>query len=63
MFCSNYLFQIDNDFFENCSNGGIVWDVFRNEEFQADLLILPSLGNILQKSNPSNSDVFKLRRL
>ena len=73
MFCSNYLFQIDNDFFENCSNGGIVWDVFRNEEFQADLLmywfqvrklnILPSLGNILQKSNPSNSDVFKPRRL
>ena len=39
MFCSNYLFQIDNDFFENCSNGGIVWDVFRNEEFQADLLM------------------------
>lgn len=73
MFCSNYLFQIDNDFFLNCSNGGIVWDVFRNEEFQGDLLmywfqvrklnILPSLGNILQKSNPPNSDVFKPRRL
>lgn len=31
--------QIDNDFFENCSNGGIAWDVFRNEEFQADLLM------------------------
>nr|XP_058950959.1 uncharacterized protein LOC131778552 [Pocillopora verrucosa] len=33
------LAEIDNDFFENCSNGGIVWDVFRNEEFQGDLLM------------------------
>lgn len=28
MFCSNYLFQLENDSSQDCSNGGIVSDVF-----------------------------------
>ena len=28
MFCSNYLFQLENVSSQDCSNGGIVGDVF-----------------------------------
>ena len=28
MFCSNYLFQLENDSSQDCSNGGIASDVF-----------------------------------
>lgn len=65
MFCSNYLFQLENDSSQDCSNGGIVSDVFGDWTFWPDVftywiqvrkLYILVCSTFFRKINPPNSD-------